>query len=183
MNPKQLNRILIIMITVLGVSGLGAYWLSHQTLSTKADELSKVIADISLANHRLTSYEELESEYDTLEPLAEKVDNVLPADKRQTEVTLQLEAIVRRAGLTLSGLTFESTSGRPGEKSQTLAANVPGVLVMPVQFQITSSYEDFLQVLQSIERHERYMQVSDLSISRTGEQLQFNVNLEVFLRP
>ncbi|MEX0748914.1 MAG: type 4a pilus biogenesis protein PilO [Candidatus Saccharimonadales bacterium] len=184
MKPSQLTLLLAGLVALLSLVGLTSFWLSHQALNEKSTRLSAVLSDIMLVNQQLESFDRLEAEYEEIGPLQEQVYEVLPTEKRQTEVTLQLDSIVDSIGVQLSGLNFQSTSGRPGEISQTLAAEVPGVLVMPVQFQITSSYAQFVELLQKIENQQRYMQINDLSISRAGSnQLQFNVNLEVFLKP
>ncbi|MEX0934251.1 MAG: type 4a pilus biogenesis protein PilO [Candidatus Saccharimonadales bacterium] len=181
--PKQLSITLAGLIVLLIVSGLIGFWISHKTLSEKANHLSVLLADISVSNERLNNLQQLEQEYANMIDLREKVDKVLPEEKRQTEVALQLRKIASDAGLELSSLSFESTSGRPGEVSQTLTSSIAGVRVMPVRFQITSSYQEFVELLQSIENHQRYMQVSNLNISRSGDSLSFSINLEVFLKP
>lgn len=183
MNPKKLSYILIGIIGALAIAGLVAFWFGHQALDEKSEELSHRLTDTTLVNEQLASLQQLERRYEDAEELEEKVYAVLPTEKQQSRVTLQLNEIVRSVGLRLNGLTFESTSGRPGERSQTLSSDVPGVLVMPVRFSITSDYQDFVHLLQLIENQQRYMQVSNLGISRTDGQLQFSVNLEVFLQP
>lgn len=183
MNPKNLSYILTGVIAVLVALALAGFWLGHQELDEKAEELSHRLTDSSLMNEQIQSLQNLERQYEEVKPLEEQVYQVLPTEKQQSRVSLQLNQIVNSAGLSLSGLTFESTSGQPGERSQTLSSNVPGVLVMPVRFNITSEYQDFLRLLQSIENQQRYMQVSNLSINRGDGSLQFSVNLEVFLQP
>lgn len=181
--PKQLSIALFTIILLLIVSGLVGFWMSHKTLSEKADHLSVLLVDISVSNERLGNLQQLEQEYVDMVDLRHKTDKILPEEKRQTEVALQLRQIANKAGLELSSLSFESTSGRPGEVSQTLTSSISGVRIMPVRFQITSSYQEFVELLRSIENHQRHMQVSNLNISRAGDSLRFSINLEVFLKP
>ncbi|MEX0668534.1 MAG: type 4a pilus biogenesis protein PilO [Candidatus Saccharimonadales bacterium] len=183
LTPKQLSIILSGLIILLVASGLVGFGIAHQTLSDKADRLSILLADISVSNERLNSLQQLEQEYADMTDLREKTNKILPEGKRQTEVSLQLQKIIDDAGLELNSLSFESTSGSPGEVSQTLTSSVAGVRIMPVRFQITSSYQEFVELLISIENHQRHMQVSNLNISRSGDSLSFSINLEVFLKP
>lgn len=183
MTPKRLTYVLSALIALIVIAGGVGYWLGHQSLTQKSTEVSQVLADISLVNEELDSYRQLEQQYASMEPLEDDVYEVLPTEKQQAEVTLQLHSLVNSTGLELNGLNFESTSGRPGTQSQTVSSDVPGVLVMPVSFQIDSSYDNFVELLRKIENHQRYMQISNLSISRTEENLQFNISLEVFLQP
>lgn len=183
MTPKNLSYILTGIISILIALALTGFWLGHQQLDEKAEELSHRLTDTSLVNEQIRGLQNLQEQYEEVRPLEEQVYQVLPAEKQQSRVSLQLNQIVDGAGLNLRGLTFESTSGQPGERSQTLSSNIPGVLVMPVRFTISSEYQDFLRLLESIENQQRYMQVSNLSINRGDGLLQFSVNLEVFLRP
>lgn len=183
MSPKNLSHILTGLIGVLVALALAGFWFGHQELDEKAGELSHRLTDTNLINEQIRSLQSLERQYEEVQPLEEQVYQVLPTGKQQSRVSLQLNQIVNNAGLNLRGLTFDSTSGQPGERSQTLSSNVPGVLVMPVRFTISSDYQDFLRLLRSIENQQRYMQVSNLSINRGDGSLQFSVNLEVFLQP
>ena len=183
MTPKQLTFVLTGIIFILIAAGLVGFWFGHQELDEKAEELSHRLTDTSLVNEQLSNMYRLERQYEEFESFEEKVYDVLPTEKQQSRVTLQLREIVASAGLELDNLTFESTSGRPGERSQTLSSDIPGVLMMPVRFNIESGYKDFVQILETIEGQQRYMQVSSLNINRADGNTRFSVNLEVFLKP
>ncbi len=181
--PKQLFITLVTIVSLVIMVGLVGFWMSHRALAGKADNLSVLMTDISVINERLTSLEQLEQEYAELADLRDSVYKILPEEKEQAKVALQLQAIVSSVGLELRGLSFESTSGRPGEISQTLTSSIPNVRIMPVRFQIVSSYQEFIQLLEALENNKRHMQISNLNISRSGSGLQFSINLEVFLKP
>lgn len=183
MTPKRLFFFLLGLLAITAVSGLSAYYLSHQKLSQKIDTTSRLTADIVLERERLKDMQKLDSDYGDSRELSEKAERVLPGDKQQSEVTAQLFALIDQAGLNGSGITYEATSGSPSERSQTGSSQVEGVLVMPANFQVTGSYRQLLQFLHNIERNERIMQVKSLDIGRQKDgQLSFSVEVEVFIK-
>ena len=184
MRAKQLYIVLIGLLSLAVVGGLTAFWLSHRVLGTRIAKLQRLTGDILLENDQINRLKKLEADYKRIEPLAVRVNSILPAQKAQADVVAQIATIVRNNGLALGGLTFDTTKGLPDERSQTLAGQQPGILIMPVRFQTTSSYGQLISVLNNFERQQRYMRVSTLEISRneTG-QLGANITLEVFLKP
>lgn len=184
MNPKQLYFGLLGLIALIVLGGVGTYYLSHQSLSAKITHFSELNVDIGLQNQRLRELRELETAYAAAAPTAEKTGRILPSEKLQSEVSAQIFAMIRSAGLSSDTLSYQPTTGLPGGSTQTTATDVAGVLVMPVTFSVGGSYEQLLRFLDNIEHQERLMQVQALDIARSAEEdLSFNIQLEVFLQP
>ncbi len=184
MKAKQLFWVVVALLVLSVVGGLGGFWLSHQMLGTRITKLQRLTGDILLENDQINRLKKLDADYRQIEPLAQKVASVLPAQKAQADVVAQIATIVRNNGLELGGLTFESTKGLPDERSQTQAGSLSGILIMPVRFQTTSSYAQLQSMLLNFEQQQRFMRVSTLEISRSDKgQLLANITLEVFLKP
>ena len=185
MSPKQLSIILSGLLSLIIIGTLTAFVLIHRTINTKIIRLQRLSGDVVLENEQINRLRNLEADYKKNEPLALKAQSVLPNQKQQSEVVAQISAIVKGNGMELSGLSFEQTKGLPDEKSQTIAGRVSGILTMPVRFDSTGSYQQLQGLLQSFERQQRYMRVSTLEIKRaeSGNNIAFNMTLEVFLKP
>lgn len=183
MTPKIMYYILLAIISVLIVAGAGAYYISHNRLQTKISRVEQLNADIVLAREKLRNLQNLEQLYDNIRPLEDKMARMLPEDKKQSEVAAKIYTMIDSAGLEGSGIAFESTNGVPSTQSQTSAGDVENVRVMPVNFSVEGSYTQLQAFLDKIERQERLMQVTSLSIQRSGEEneLSFNIQLEVFV--
>lgn len=184
MKPKQLYIILLSTIGVVTLGGLAAFVLTQKPLSLRITKLRRLSADIVLETEQISRLRSLEADYKKIEPLALKVQSVLPAQKQQGEVVAQVSTIVRNNGLSLTALTFDTTSGLPDERSQTVAGTIGGILIMPVRFETTGSYQQLAALMRSFEQQQRYMRVSILEVSRNDNgSVTANVTLEVFFKP
>ncbi|MBI4101050.1 type 4a pilus biogenesis protein PilO [Candidatus Microgenomates bacterium] len=184
MKPKQLYIFLLSLFAAVIAAGLIGYGLGHRLLASKISSLKKLSGDITLESEHIDNLQRLQADYQKIQPLADKAQSVLPAQKQQAEVIAQIGTIVKNNGLELAGLTFESTQGLPDEKSQSKPATIGGILVMPVRFQTTSSYSQLQSLLASFEKEQRFMRVSNLEITRNDNQsLTTNFTLEVFFKP
>lgn len=183
MTPKIMYYILLAGIGVLLVAGAGAYYVSHSRLQEKVSRLERSNADVVLAREQINDLERLEQSYDNIRPLEDKMARMLPPDKKQSQVAAKIYTMMDSTGLTGSDITFEATEGLPDTRSQTSAGDVKNVRVMPVNFSVQGSYQQLLAFLDKVERQERLMQATSLTIKRSDEdnELSFNIKLEVFV--
>ncbi len=185
LKPKQVYFGLIILLAVLLVGGLISFSSLQKQLGKKIANLTRVDSDIVLENQQIGKLQQLQTDYQQVQPLADQVQAVLPPQKNQAEVVAQIATIVQGRGLVLSGLTFDTTQGLPSDQSQTQPAiGVSGIFVMPVKFETTGSYNKIEALLKSFELEQHFMRVSVLEITRTDSgQLDANFTLEVFFKP
>lgn len=183
MTPKQFNYILWTLVGIVVGGALIGFILTQQTISQRISNLQRLSGDIEVENQQLEKLRVLEADYKKYEPLAAKAQTVLPNQKQQSEVVAQISTLARNNGMELKGLTFDATEGLPNEKSQTQPGSIGGILVMPVRFEATGSYQQLQNLLKNFEQQLRYMRVSILEIQRAQDgAITFNMTLEVFLK-
>lgn len=184
MKPKQLTYVLAGALAMIVILGIASFLYGQKQLSVKIQQIQKTSADIKLQTQELEHLAKLEKSYQQFAPLDKKAQSVLPTQKQQSEVIAQITTLIKRNGMSIDGLTFEKTSGLPSETSQTQPGSVGGILVMPVKFQAKASYSQMIGLLKSLEQQQRYVQVTDLDITRTdGGLLVLNISVNVFLKP
>lgn len=184
MKPQRLHLILIILIALLGLGGIVGYYLFWQQLSARITTLSKTASDLALEFDQTKRLQKLEAQYANIEPLALTAQGVLPVQKEQAEVVAQISTIVRGNGLSINGLTFDTTKGLPSEQSQTLPGKIGGILIMPVRFQTAGSYGQIQALLRSFESQQRFMRISTMELSRSEDgSLTANFTLEMYFKP
>lgn len=183
MKPKQLTFVLFGVLGLVIVLGIGGFVYGQKLLSTKIQQIQRISADIKLQTQELEHLAKLEKNYQQIAPLDQKAQSVLPTQKQQSDVVAQITTLIKRNGMSIDGLTFEKTSGLPSETSQTQPGKVGGILVMPVKFQATATYSQMISLLSSFEQQQRYMQVTNLDITRQEDKLLvLNISLNVFLK-
>lgn len=187
MIPQKLFYILLGLIVIIVLGGGAGYYFGHVWLSEKIDELEGLRAEAIVAQEELDRLQELEIAYEDIQELEEKTNRILPEDKLQSEVASQIFAMIDGAGLNGGSISFQSTGGIPGRTTQTDEGSLNEVLVMPVNFSVSGTYQELLLFLDNVERQERFMQVTSLNINRGGDdsadgQLNLSIQLEVFLK-
>lgn len=187
MSPKNTFYILCGLIGLVVVGGGAGFYLAHAQLANRIDEMRLAQAEAAVASEEIERLQQLEEAYSDAQELESKVDRVLPDEKRQSEVANVVFAMIEGAGMEGSGLSFEGTDGIPDRTTQTDEAPLDDVLVMPITFNVTGTYQQLLVFLDNVERQERLMQITSLSINRTGDeeeggQLDLSIELEVFLQ-
>lgn len=183
MTPKILHYALLGLIGTVIVGTLVGYVLAQQQVNSRIVSLQQLSGDIAIENEQLQRLRSLESDYKKYEPLAAKAQTILPDQKQQSEVVAQISTIARSNGMELKGLTFDATQGLPSERSQTQPGSIGGILVMPVRFEATGTYQQLQSLLQNFERQLRFMRVGILEIQRDqGGTVTFNMTVEVFLK-
>ena len=183
MTPKYLHYGLLGLIGITVIGTLIGFVLSQQQISKRISSLQQLSSDIVIENEQLERLRNLESDYKKYEPLATKAQTILPNQKQQSEVVAQISTIARSNGMELKGLTFDATQGLPSDRSQTQPGSIGGILVMPVRFEATGTYQQLQNLLQNFEHQLRFMRVSILEIQRdAGGSVTFNMTLEVFLK-
>ena len=187
MTPQKLFYIMLGLIGFVVVGGGAAFYFGHNQLADKTNQLERLRAESIVAQEELERLQQLEGAYDDLEELEDKTGRILPEDKLQSEVASQIFAMIDGAGLDGGGISFQSTSGIPDRTTQTDQGTLDEVLVMPVSFRVSGTYQELLLFLDNVEMQERFMQVTSLNINRSGDddasgQLSLNIQLEVFLK-
>ncbi len=181
MNAKKFNMVLIGALLLVIVAGGAAYYFTSQNLKAGTASLSRSLADQKLADQQLDAMMDLKLQYQRLQPLVPLIDNALPKEKNQSQIAVQLRNIALASGMNLDSLSFTSSSA-PGPVSQTIP--VGDVLAIPVTFHLTGTYNQLQQFLVKQEHLPRYTSMTSLGItSATGGKLNFDVTLNVFLKP
>jgi Tfp pilus assembly protein PilO len=182
--PKHFFFILIGLI-VAGVAAMGAgYYFQTKKVKEQTKVLGERLADAEVAGEMTNQLRLLEKQYRKIEPLIPALDKALPRTKNQTEVLMQIQKLAVRSGLELPGATLNATTGVPTPISQT--AKDSDVLAMPVNFQLTGSYEQMRAFLQGLEGFNRYSKVTSLNVSRIEgrpKSLTFSIKLNVYMKP
>jgi Tfp pilus assembly protein PilO len=184
MQPKQFFFMLVAVIGALVVGIAAGYYYLSTNLKRQTVTLSERLADVEVADDAIAQLRLLEKQYQKAEPLVPALEASLPRTKQQTEILIQLQQLAARSGLSLPGITFASTAGLPTPVSQSIKEG--DVLMLPVNFQTTGSYEQLSSFLQGLERFNRYTKVAGLNVTRVENRpktLTFSVNLNVYFKP
>ncbi len=184
MTPKRFSLVLIGLIVAMACLVIATFGYGQKLLSQRATKLQRLSGDIQLETEQIQRLRELESSYQQVAPLANKVQTILPSQKQQAEIVALVAAIVEGSGLPLNGISFDPTQGLPSNLSQTKSGSVSGILEMPISFESTGSYNKLQTLLKSLEKQQRYIQVNTLDITRSATNvLNFNITLRVFVKP
>jgi Tfp pilus assembly protein PilO len=184
MSAKRFFYVLAGILVLMGLGITGGFYYAQRQLAANITSLNHLASEIEIENREKTRLESLQRNFRTIEPLAAKVQAILPAQKQQGEVVAQISQIVTSRGIPLTGLAFDTTKGLPNDKSQTQASKIGGIAVMPVKFQVDATSTQLQALLKALEQQERYMRVANLDITRSESngKLTCDFTVEVFLK-
>jgi Tfp pilus assembly protein PilO len=180
MTPKKFFFILSGLLAVMVLLGGAGYYYGTQSLHQGTVQLSQRLADGEIAEEKLSRLSDLEIQYRRLSPVLTQLDEALPVQKNQSELSLQLQNIANASGMSIKSISFPASTA-PSATSQTVKDG--DILAMPVTFDLTGSYQQFQTFLQKQENLSRYTSVTSLDISGTGDALKFSVALNAFIKP
>ena len=183
MKPKQFYLVLAALLVAVIGGGGAYYYFASQHIEQKTAELSRKLADVEVVAAQIDNLAQLSKQYQKVEPTLERLDQVLPHSKKESEIVLQLDKLAASNGMSLGGVNFPPTSALPTGISQTEKAG--DVLAVPVNIQLTGSYDQMQGFLQGVEKLNRFTNATLLSINKTDKlkQVSFSLTLQVFLKP
>lgn len=182
MKPKQYFFVLLGSCIVLTTGGGVGYYYASQALQARTEALRSKLTEVDVAEARISNMVQLKKLYQEAEPDLSRLDEVLPRQKNQTEIILQLEKLATGAGMAFPGTAFQSVAAMPGPTTQTTPAG--DALSMPITMTLSGSYDQLQTFLRSLEQLGRYNSVSQVIINKAGGRaLSFTINLEVYMKP
>jgi Tfp pilus assembly protein PilO len=182
MKPKQYFFALLGIAVVLTAGGAVAYYYASQALHARTESLRTKLAEIDVAEARISNMVQLKRLYQEAAPDLSRLDEVLPRQKNQTEIILQLEKLASNAGLTFPGTAFQPVTALPGPTAQT--APKGDALSMPITMTLTGTYDQLQAFLKALEQLGRYNSVSQIAINKAGGRiLSFTINLDIYMKP
>lgn len=184
MTPRRFFYVLAGITGLLIVAAAVGYYYAAGSVTTRAESLKQHLADVQLADQKLAALSQLNTQYQKVLPDLPAVTNALPQTKQQSQIVLQLRQLASNIGLSLPSVNFQSTSGLPGATTQT--AKEGDALSMPINFQMTGSYEQLQSFLTNVEKLNRYSNITALTINRDPSKpksLSFNISMSVYVKP
>ncbi len=187
------KRAYLVMLGVLAATvliGLAGFYLGEQRLAKRAASIADLKADQQIAQQQIEIYKETEAKVEELSFVKELADDVLPQEKAQAAAVAQLQVLARESGVGVQTISFGGSSDpKSPELSQTNAVDgVTGVRTFQVTLSLEtgSTYKEFLNFLQKLERNRRKMQVTSLAITPDSNNRNIlssaNLSINVYLR-
>jgi Tfp pilus assembly protein PilO len=184
MKPKQFFLVLLgVFAVILILAGVGYYYGLKQ-LKAQSAALSTGLAEQAIADAQIENLDRLKRQYDRdIVPILPLPDAALPRSKKQTEILAQLQTIASQVGLQITSVAMPSPLGLPTEVSQTVKSGT--VLALPINFQLTGSYDQLQQFTARVETLNRFTNITNLAISRPDKSkpIIYSIALNAYIKP
>lgn len=183
MTPKKAFFVMLgVLALVMLVTAAGVYF-GDSYLVKRSESISDLRADDEILNTALLSAQTTRDELQKYSYIDQIAAEVLPGAKNQSEILLIIDDIGRQAGVNVDRYSFVSTSGNPGDLTQTEPLKgVPGILVFPINVTFDATYNQLIQWLNLAEENQRKMQIESITIApASGDESGnvFGVNLTI----
>jgi Tfp pilus assembly protein PilO len=182
MTPKRYYYALLGILIVGSLAAVSGYYWQTTQLNAHSAQVKAELTKSALADERIEQLNSLKYQFRELSPLAVKLENALPRDKRQSQILLQIQQIAASSGMSVANVSFLNSNSLPTATSQ--AVRVKDYFAIPISFQLSGNYPQLQAFLQRLESLERFTTVNSLAINQGGTRsLTFTVNLSTFFKP
>jgi Tfp pilus assembly protein PilO len=173
----------------LALVGLGyGYEQALHNLQQQKTNYAQRLSDLQLANDKLNQLSDLQSQYDRLSPIIGNLDAILPHDKQQSTIAIELYNAAQANGMQLSSLAFPPPDGKllPGPTTQTFKAG--GVLATSAHFTLIGTYAQLHGFLATVEHLKRLSSVTSLAIqapdkTAAASARSYDLIVDAYLKP
>jgi Tfp pilus assembly protein PilO len=134
-------------------------WVTIQSLQVQIKEVDGAIGKANKISRRV---EDLQRKYqDIKQEELERIRRFLPAKANQEGLLVDMDILAKEANVKLNRIVFaEATAGQidPSNAIQTLQFT----------FDVAGNYESFRRFVASVEKNLRVMDITDITLNRTG---------------
>ncbi len=186
------------IVSFVALAGGVITFAGEKYLSNKAKQIIDMKLEVYKLNEQqksLTNTEKTVEKYKIYNSIAE---TVLPRDKDQARAIREIVQIGEESDIPIQSVTFaasslgnKSSTGSSSQAPISQATAVEGITglyqlkltVIPESKQSGYSYYSMLNFLEKIEKNRRTAQVNQVSITRQGNGVNFQVELAIFIKP
>ena len=200
MTPKRTFLLLCVTLLLLVGGIVGGTIQITGLLRTQAEQLAANRAQISSLNNQQNGIASSKRDIVQYSPLGEITKSIVPQDKDQAEAVRQINKIAAASGVTLTSMTFpSSTLGATKTGTTTNANNLSQVTPVPnipgvYNLQITMSnnqnnpvtFSQLNAFLRGLENNRRTATVSSISIQPQAQDpsdLVFSLIINTYIKP
>ena len=170
--PQKLFFVFLgmLLLTIIGTS-YGFIILKDQ-LTQDVNNINEAELAIEISDLEIAAIDNSLADYRQYKSIEAGIDTLLPSEKEQSQAIAAITNVFSDAGVDVTGLSFASTEGAPGELSQTVPSGIPGVVSLPVSVNITDqlSYGTIIDLLKKLESSGRHISISRVNVSASDRQ-------------
>lgn len=171
-SKKAFFGLLAGIVAIIAAGAFGYYFFKEQLVAVGSD-VGTLKAEQQTLKEQIKIYEDTKKKIEELDFVKELANSVLPISKEQANVVSELKNFVAQSGLTLQSITFTGQDPKASvETTQTEAVEgLTDVRVLPAEVIIEAGadYGQILSLLRTIEKNQRKMQITDISLTPNRE--------------
>ena len=208
MNNKKVFIGMIGLTTLLSLAIIAVTVLSANMLKRHSTKLVELKLEDSLIGEQQTALLMAKKDIEKYKELGDIARAIVPQDKDQAKTVRDIVQIAKENNIVIETVTFPSSNlgdkrltaptGEQGEQSQPAVvaptisqvkpvSGINGVfaLQLDVSPSVASpvSYNELINFLNRLENNRRTAQISRISITPKGNELTFNLSINIFVKP
>lgn len=196
MTAQKLRLLLLVGIALLIVLSGAGFWFAHKQLISFAEQVRETTAVANASTQDLANLQALKTKLAEDADTVERTKNIV-ADSQsyayQDQIIKDINTYASRAGVAITGYTFNSAAtaaGTPAPSAAATTANNPavaGLKSVSVSIAIKSpvKYGNMMNFVHAIEQNLTKMQLTGISITKDAQSDNVtanSLNVEVYTR-
>ena len=195
MGAKRLYQLLIAGIVLAGLGLFGGMYLINGQLEKQAGQLEKQRQNLAVLDGQASQLAQAKADIAKYQNLADIAKNIVPQDKDQAQTVGEIVKLGKQNGVSLSSVTFPSSTLGANAKATKLSQLVPvkgisGVYNLTITIQSETKtpipYTNFIAFLHALEQNRRTAQVSGITITPDAtdpSRVTFSLTLQEYIKP
>lgn len=211
MSSKKFFFVLTALFVLLSGLLIAGVVGGNMLLEKKSEELKTLKAENEAVELQQTALIQAKQDIERYAEIESIAKSVVPQDKDQAKTVREIVAIAAENGIPIKSVSFQNSTlgdkpaatsapaatagGSAGSATATPKAisqlepvkGIQGVYTLEIQVSSAGevSYQNFLSFLEGLEKNRRTAHVTGISLepSDSGQQLNFNLTLNAYVRP
>lgn len=208
MTAKKFYFIFIgLVVALLLALGIAVFFM-NSLLVKSSSRLVTAKLDSRVSEERERYYIQAKKDVEKYKDVGDTLSKVLPKDKDQARAVAEIYRIADETNTSIKQISFPSST--LGDKKATAPAagaaatpsastttkvttvtqtkpveGVSGVLAVDTQIQFSKSmtYQQLISFLEKVEKNRRNMQISAITVTPEGNQLDIQIAIRIFVKP
>jgi hypothetical protein len=211
MNAQKVYFGMIGTLAILSGLVIGVLVIGNSMIESKGSELVELKLESHLLEEQQVALTQANRDIEEYEELENISKAIVPQDKDQARTVREIVKIAEESGVSFSNITFPTSnlgaakpqartndsedsepSGTPTLSTPPVSqvepvSGIPGVFEMSITIQSDStrpiSYTNLMNFLSRLEQNRRTAQVASINITPSNNNVNFVININVFIKP
>lgn len=177
LTATNLRAILSVAIALIAIASIAGFTLMSGSLKSFAAEVSKTNGEAAASKNNIQSLQRTQAELEKYKDTATRAESIVSESasyQYQDQITRDLNSIAAKAGIAITGFTFDTaTAAAPAASTPDAGtpseAAAPNSKTVTIQLETSVPYKSLLTFMNMIEQNLTKMQIAKVTLAKSSD--------------